>query len=65
MKEPDTHPKGDGHHYHKHKDHTPAAQNASFWVLPDLIFAIGTRLRELAPSLALRCCTLLKIYTIS
>jgi len=41
MKEPDTHPKGDGHHYHKHKDHTPAAQNSSFFVLPDLIFAIG------------------------
>jgi len=33
-------PKGKGHHYHKHKDHTPAAHNASIFVLPDLAFAI-------------------------
>jgi len=39
-KQAPTHPKGDGHVYHKHKDHTPAARSASLFVLPDLAFAI-------------------------
>ena len=33
-------PKGDGHHYHRHKDFTPAAHNASLCIFPDLFFAI-------------------------